>query len=213
MADVAMPRLSDSMEEGTILKWLKSDGDEVKRGEELVEIETDKANMTYEADQDGVLKIVAAEGDTLPVGETIASIGDGTAAAAAGDDDAETGDAEPAAAGEESAEAEQSGGEEESAAEEDAPRRAAEPADDGPQRAAGPAAAESRASGDDGSGNGRIKASPVARRMARELGLELARLEGTGPGGRITKADVEAAAGGPGAPAGGGGGAAVAEPP
>src|SRR4051794_8768073 len=75
MADVAMPRLSDSMEEGTILKWLKADGDEVKRGEELVEIETDKANMTYEADQDGVLKIVASEGDTLPVGETIASIG------------------------------------------------------------------------------------------------------------------------------------------
>ena len=75
MADVAMPRLSDSMEEGTILKWLKSDGDEVQRGEELVEIETDKANMTYEADEAGVLKIVAQEGDTLPVGETIAQIG------------------------------------------------------------------------------------------------------------------------------------------
>ena len=70
-----MPRLSDSMEEGTILKWLKSDGDEVKRGEELVEIETDKANMTYEADADGVLEIVAQEGDTLAVGETIARIG------------------------------------------------------------------------------------------------------------------------------------------
>src|SRR6188472_2844476 len=79
MADVAMPRLSDSMEEGTILKWLKSDGDEVKRGEELVEIETDKANMTYEADSDGTLSIVAKEGDTLPVGETIARIGEGAA--------------------------------------------------------------------------------------------------------------------------------------
>ena len=78
MADVAMPRLSDSMEEGTILKWLKSDGDEVKRGEELVEIETDKANMTYEADSDGTLTIVAKEGDTLPVGETIARLGDGS---------------------------------------------------------------------------------------------------------------------------------------
>ena len=75
MADVSMPRLSDSMEEGTILKWLKSDGDEVRRGDELVEIETDKANMTYEADQDGVLAIRAAEGDTLAVGEKIASIG------------------------------------------------------------------------------------------------------------------------------------------
>ena len=78
MADVAMPRLSDSMEEGTILKWLKSDGDEVKRGEELVEIETDKANMTYEADSDGTLTIVAKEGDTLPVGDTIARLGDGS---------------------------------------------------------------------------------------------------------------------------------------
>ena len=62
MADVAMPRLSDSMEEGTILKWLKSDGDEVSKGEELVEIETDKANMTYEADESGTLEIVAAGG-------------------------------------------------------------------------------------------------------------------------------------------------------
>src|SRR3712207_2578657 len=76
MADVSMPRLSDSMEEGTILKWLKSDGDEVRRGDELVEIETDKANMTYEADQDGVLSITAAEGDTLAVGEKIATIGE-----------------------------------------------------------------------------------------------------------------------------------------
>ena len=65
MSDVAMPRLSDSMEEGTILKWLKSDGDEVSKGEELVEIETDKANMTYEADEAGTLEIVAQEGDTL----------------------------------------------------------------------------------------------------------------------------------------------------
>ena len=79
MADVSMPRLSDSMEEGTILKWLKSDGDEVKRGDELVEIETDKANMTYEADQDGVLSITASEGDTLSVGEKIATIGEAAA--------------------------------------------------------------------------------------------------------------------------------------
>src|SRR6187549_334743 len=77
MSDVAMPRLSDSMEEGTILKWLKSDGDEVSKGEELVEIETDKANMTYEADESGTLEIVAQEGDTLPVGETICKIGEG----------------------------------------------------------------------------------------------------------------------------------------
>ena len=72
-----MPRLSDSMEEGTILRWLKSVGDEVKRGDELVEIETDKANMTYEATDEGTLiEIVAQEGDTLPIGEVIARIGD-----------------------------------------------------------------------------------------------------------------------------------------
>src|SRR5918911_3688518 len=72
-----MPRLSDSMEEGTILKWLVSEGDEVKRGQEIVEIETDKANMTYEADTDGALiEIVAEEGDTLPIGEVIARIGE-----------------------------------------------------------------------------------------------------------------------------------------
>ena len=93
MADVAMPRLSDSMEEGTILKWLKSDGDEVRRGDELVEIETDKANMTYEADQDGVLSISASEGDTLAVGEKIATIGEASEAQA----EPEPAQAEPAA--------------------------------------------------------------------------------------------------------------------
>ena len=98
MADVAMPRLSDSMEEGTILKWLKSDGDEVSRGEELVEIETDKATMTYEADKAGSLSIVAGEGDTVPVGQLIARIGAGQAGDGAGGEeqrDAGDGDEEP----------------------------------------------------------------------------------------------------------------------
>src|SRR6478752_7639570 len=89
MGDVAMPRLSDSMEEGTILKWLKSDGDTVEKGEELVEIETDKANMTYEADEEGTLEIVAQEGDTLPVGETIARIGEGSGGDSSDDSDDE----------------------------------------------------------------------------------------------------------------------------
>src|SRR5919108_5018345 len=75
MPDVVMPRLSDSMEEGTILKWLKAEGDEVAKGEELVEIETDKATMTYEADTAGTLAIVAQEGETLPIGQVIARIG------------------------------------------------------------------------------------------------------------------------------------------
>src|SRR4051794_39450332 len=76
-AEVVMPRLSDSMEEGTILKWLKSVGDELAVGDELVEIETDKANMVYEADSAGTLiEIVAQEGDTLPIGEVIARVGE-----------------------------------------------------------------------------------------------------------------------------------------
>src|SRR5919197_1311022 len=82
MPDIVMPRLSDSMEEGTIVRWLVEDGQEVARGEELVEIETDKATMTYEADADGAVRIVAAEGDTLPIGAVIASIGGGGAAPA-----------------------------------------------------------------------------------------------------------------------------------
>ena len=77
MAEVVMPRLSDSMEEGTILQWLKKVGDEIAVGDELVEIETDKANMAYESDLAGTLtEILAQEGATLPIGEPIARIGD-----------------------------------------------------------------------------------------------------------------------------------------
>src|SRR5690349_11091468 len=86
--DVAMPRLSDSMEEGTVLSWHKQVGDEVAVGEELVEIETDKANMGYEADVSGTLtEILAPEGETLPIGAPIAVVGDpdkGPSVAAAG---------------------------------------------------------------------------------------------------------------------------------
>ena len=83
--DVMMPRLSDSMEEGTVLKWLVEVGGEVKRGEPLVEIETDKANMTYEADTDGVLiEVLAQEGETLSIGQVIARIGAAGEESAAG---------------------------------------------------------------------------------------------------------------------------------
>jgi pyruvate/2-oxoglutarate dehydrogenase complex dihydrolipoamide acyltransferase (E2) component len=75
--DIVMPRLSDSMEEGTVLTWMKKVGDEVALGEELVEIETDKANMVFESDAAGTLiEIVAGEGDTLPIGEVIARVGE-----------------------------------------------------------------------------------------------------------------------------------------
>ena len=80
MSEIVMPRLSDSMEEGTIIRWLKHAGEQVQRGDELVEIETDKATMTYESDIAGVLEILAQEGDTLPVGSPIANLGDGAAA-------------------------------------------------------------------------------------------------------------------------------------
>ena len=172
-----MPRLSDSMEEGTIIKWLKSEGDEVARGDELVEIETDKATMTYEADSDGVLQIVAAEGDTLPVGEVIARL-DGAGAASGGGDEASAAEAEPE-------EAEPEVAEPEAAEPEAAETEAAEPEAPEPEPEPAPAA--------ESDGGERVKASPIARRMAREKGLELTSLRGTGPGGRIVKADVESA--------------------
>jgi pyruvate dehydrogenase E2 component (dihydrolipoamide acetyltransferase) len=184
--DVTMPRLSDSMEEGTVLKWLLEEGDEVKRGEPLVEIETDKANMTYESDTDGVLiEILAQEGDTLPIGETIARVGEaGEAGGAAEDEEPE----QPEAEAEPQAEERPEEGERSNGG--SAPSRAPEPAR---------AATSARSGAGEGAGGERVKVSPVARRVARDLGVEIARLEGTGPGGRIVKADVEAAAGGNGA--------------
>jgi pyruvate dehydrogenase E2 component (dihydrolipoyllysine-residue acetyltransferase) len=140
MPELKMPRLSDSMEEGTIVRWRKRAGDPVAAGDELVEIETDKATVAYEAELAGVLTIVAAEGDTVAVGGVIGRIGSGPGS--------------------------------------------------------GPGL------GGSGLGAGsdvavRARASPVARRMALALGVELASLEGTGPGGRIVKSDVKAAVPGP----------------
>ena len=161
MPEITMPRLSDSMEEGTILKWLVSEGDEVKRGQAIAEIETDKANMTYEADTDGtVSELVAQEGDTLAIGEVIARIGDGDSRSSLL-----------------------------VAREQDA----AEPRDEEPAESA-PKPEQRATSNEQRNGGERVKASPVARRMAGEMGVELAQLEGSGPGGRIVKADVEAAA-------------------
>src|SRR5436190_6877619 len=180
MPDVAMPRLSDSMEEGTILKWLKRDGDEVARGDELVEIETDKATMTHEADSAGVLSIVAQEGETLPIGAVIARIGAGVAEPA--EDEAPVEEEAPAAPAEVPAASATDGTPAPTPAPEPEPAIAVAPATEAP-----PA---------DGNG-ARAKASPLARRIARERGVDLSTLEGTGPGGRIVRADVEAAVGGP----------------
>jgi pyruvate dehydrogenase E2 component (dihydrolipoamide acetyltransferase) len=154
MADVVMPRLSDSMEEGTVLQWLKAVGDEIAVGDELVEIETDKANMAYEADVAGTLaEILVQEGETVPIGTPIARVGD-------------AGEAVPSQAQEEPA--------------------PAPPPQTTTAAPAPPIAVEA----EDGH---RMKASPLARRIAEERQLDLSQLHGSGPGGRIVKADVESA--------------------
>ena len=88
MIEITMPQLSSSMEQGTILTWLKREGDEVEAGADLVEIEADKATITYAAESSGILEIVAAEGATLQVGATIARLGDAREAATGGEREA-----------------------------------------------------------------------------------------------------------------------------
>jgi pyruvate dehydrogenase E2 component (dihydrolipoamide acetyltransferase) len=166
MTDVVMPRLSDTMEEGTILRWLKRDGEHVVRGEELVEIETDKASMTYESDREGMLRRVAREGDTLAVGELIARIGDSVSAAPATEPPATA-----VALSQQTPAAMPNG--------QPTDRRSTEsPIGQQPKHA-----------------GARVKASPLARRIARESGVDLADVHGSGPCGRIVKADVEAKTG------------------
>ena len=167
-AEIVMPRLSDTMEEGTILRWLKRSGEQIARGEEIVEIETDKASMPYAADLEGTLEIIAREGETLPVGAPIARVASG-ATADDREQSVEEAAAEPLTAAGKSAAAAQ------------------------PLSAAQPPAVEHRAAPARGD---RIKASPLARRLAAERGMDLAALTGSGPSGRIVRADVEAAGGG-----------------
>ncbi len=166
MADILMPRLSDSMEEGTLLTWLIDDGGEVAEGQELAEIETDKATMTYESETAGVVSIVAAAGTTVAVGDVIARVG-GAAPAATG------APPEPTAT----------------------PRE--------PVPAASPAPGSVVAHDDGSADNGRqaVAATPMARRIAAVHGIALRELHGTGPRGRVVRADVMAAAGMQAAPA------------
>ena len=136
-----MPRLSDSMEEGTILRWLVEDGASVSRGDEIVEIETDKATMTYEADADGVLSIVADEGATLPIGEVIARIGSDNGPPA---ERSEAGERSPAPV-----------------------RQTTTPSAGDRSPTSEQAVSERPPSPPTGDGGERVKASPVARRVAR----------------------------------------------
>ncbi len=177
MAEVTMPRLSDTMSEGAVGRWLKKPGDAVADGEIIAEIETDKATMELQAFESGTLqKILVPEGQTVPIGQAIAIIGDGAAPDEAAAPDA---GAQQAASEEGGAEASARNTAEAKAEAQQAP---ATPA---PQ-AAPPASQSNGQSSDE-----RIKASPLARRMADERGIDLRQVQGTGPGGRIIKENIE----------------------
>jgi pyruvate dehydrogenase E2 component (dihydrolipoamide acetyltransferase) len=171
--EVKLPRLGQGMESGTIVKWLKSEGEQVQKGDALYELDTDKVTQEVEAEASGVLlKIAIPEGE-VEVGKTIAFIGD------KGEDVSEAGGAPVEARKEATGEAPDSA--EKPAV---APTRDAER---GASTNGGSAAAPQQVSG------GRIKASPLARRIARERGIELSQVRGTGPDGRIVAEDVERA--------------------
>ncbi len=165
-SQVTLPRLGQGMESGTIVRWLKAEGDTVEKGEPLYELDTEKVTQEVEADSSGtLLKILAGEGEEIEVGKAIAVIG-------------EPGEDVPDAEPEPKAEAEEAAEPAEASAEEPTPEPEPEPE---------PAPA---AQSEDG---GRVKASPLARRIARERGIDLSSLHGTGPEGRIVAEDVERA--------------------
>ncbi len=168
-----MPRLSDSMEEGTILEWLVAPGDQLEEGRPLVEVETDKASVVYEAQAAGtVLALRAFEGDSVPVGAPIAVIEESSEGLT------DTGSAGPVDVGE----VEQAAGGVGSAVQVATVARGAPVTTETTDPE--PAAAPLR----------RPRASPLARRIAAELGVELSMVTGSGPQGRVIKADVDRAA-------------------
>jgi pyruvate dehydrogenase E2 component (dihydrolipoamide acetyltransferase) len=179
--NILMPALSPTMEKGNLAKWLKKEGDTVKSGDVIAEIETDKATMEVEAVDEGTIaKIVVPEGtQDVPVNDVIAVLaGDGEDVKAAG-----AGAAKPAP----------------KPAEAPAPKAAAAPAP-APAPAAPPAPAPQAAasSAPQANGHGRIFSSPLARRLAKEAGIDVARIIGSGPHGRIVARDVEGARSGKG---------------
>jgi pyruvate dehydrogenase E2 component (dihydrolipoamide acetyltransferase) len=172
MADVNMPKLSDTMEEGTIVEWKKKTGDQVKTGDVLAEVESDKATFDLEAESDGVLSILVDQGVPAKIGAPIARIGDAAEAAPANTKPAPAKPQEPEAPPQEP-EVEQ---EQADTASAEAP----------PHPPAAPATSPQ---------GGEVKASPLAKRLAAEMGVDIATLKGSGPDGRIVKEDVLAAAG------------------
>jgi pyruvate dehydrogenase E2 component (dihydrolipoamide acetyltransferase) len=192
MADITMPKMGFDMEEGTIVRWLKQAGDEVKKGEPIAEIETDKVTIEIEAFESGTIsEIVANEGETVPVGGTIAKLGGADGAAVA---TPETTEAHVAPSG--APEAVQEGAE-------DVRETESAQGQIGESHAVTSTAAKQTeelagtAGGDGGAGPApageRVLASPLARRLAEEHELDLSQIKGSGPGGRIVRSDVEAA--------------------
>jgi pyruvate dehydrogenase E2 component (dihydrolipoamide acetyltransferase) len=206
--EVKLPRLGQGMESGTIVRWLVSEGDKVEKGDVLYELDTEKVTQEVEAEASGVLlKIAVAEGE-VDVGRTIAFIGEegeevDASAAGADGDGGSPGKVEP-----QEAEAEEGAEKPGEGPEMDAERERG-------RRAAAEAARAEEGSGDGAArlDGGRIKASPLARRIAREKGIELSSVSGTGPEGRIVAEDVERAAAAPApAPSPAGAPAREAEP-
>jgi pyruvate dehydrogenase E2 component (dihydrolipoamide acetyltransferase) len=227
MTDVTMPKLSDTMEEGTILEWKKKDGDEVHKGDVLAEVESDKATFDLEAEEDGVLSIKVEKGVPAKIGAPIATIGPASAAPAKtakkdgktdgktdGIPDGTASETKPAEANAATAQSRSEPAAAEPAADEDATTaegpEAETPvsevlapeaeADDEPAPRPSPKAkAPAAARGSDGASDGvAVKASPIAKRLAAELGVNLAGVKGSGPDGRILREDVEALAKGKG---------------
>jgi pyruvate dehydrogenase E2 component (dihydrolipoamide acetyltransferase) len=171
-----MPKMGDAMEEGTLLQWLKSEGEEVSEGDPIAEIETDKVTMELEAEDAGKLaQLIASEGQEVPVGEAIAFIqGEGEEVPERSEGG---GEAEEAEGGGE----EDGGGAQATATETEAPEEGEEA---GEQEANGQA---------DGRADGHFRASPIVRRLAEENDLDLSKIDGSGPAGRIVERDVRAA--------------------
>jgi pyruvate dehydrogenase E2 component (dihydrolipoamide acetyltransferase) len=194
---VEMPKLSDTMTEGVLRKWHRKEGDKVAPGDLLAEVETDKATMDYESfDQGVLLKLLVKDGETVPVGGPIAIIGVAGEDASAAIEQAKSKKPAAKAAPAPKAEAPKAA----PAPKAEAPRAAPAPAAKAapaPAPAPRPAAAAAKPAS---TSNGKILASPLARRLATDLGVDLRGLQGSGPGGRIVERDVKGAAEG-GAPA------------
>lgn len=183
MATVIMPKMGDGMEEGTLLRWLKSVGEEVDAGDPIAEIETDKVTLEIEAAEGGVLtQTLVGEGQTVPIGTAIATIGaEGEAPAEAAAAPAQ--EAAPAPA---SAAVAEGGNGVAPPAQAPAAQPAAVPAQAAANGATGvgEATAVTRGPGE------RLRASPLVKRLAEEHGLDLQNIAGSGPGGRIVKDDI-----------------------